>query len=128
MKSWVDSSIYRQDYLQSGNHSIRFLKETDQHYPILYQTRGFFIIDYDAVDLFNYCIPNVNLNYYFSEETLSKPHMLNPVGLRRSQDLMHELEQIVVFKKSASTGLTVGHLVNITNKKLILRLVCKKGD
>lgn len=77
----------------------------------------FLIIDHDAIDLFNHCIPNVYVHYFYKSTPRNQLCLIR-LSISRSLDILHRLKwsSIVVYRKGASTVLTVEHLVNITNE------------
>jgi hypothetical protein len=78
---------------------------------------GFLVIDYTSIHLFNHVIPNLN-PYYFQKHAVPQAVMSDPARFGRYKDIKSKLRtsSIVVYKKGASTDLTMGYLVNVTKK------------
>jgi hypothetical protein len=78
---------------------------------------GFLIIDQKDLPHFDHSIPCIDLHFYNSSKS-SSDNALDPVATSRRQDIDNLLSRspLVVYKKGASTDLTMGYLVRVRDK------------
>jgi hypothetical protein len=82
--------------------------------PSFHDECAYLIVDSNDIQYFDHCIPNLDV-HYFSTRNLSLSQILDPVSIRRAGHFrtLAYGPGLVVYKNGGTTGLTLGHLVQV---------------
>jgi hypothetical protein len=111
-KSMIDLKVARYSVRYDGRPLGRKLDS-----PSFRDDCAFLIVDQKDLPHFDHSIPCIDLHFYNSEKT-SSDNALDPLSASRREDLKVRLSEspLVVYKRGASTDLTMGYLTEINDE------------